>query len=363
MSFDSRSIEQVLLRALADEANDVRISPVELPTHVDGSLLASLWQKAIRRGQVDWAVSAGIALHERDPEYVWRRIRVIALEEVSVAAPALVAQILAIAGKRVLRGRWGERRLLIYLTHALARSPKCRTPCDLASWVEPPGERAEESRLPSRTRDFVSGDLEVIRRSSTAWHDAVPLSTRMSGRWVSSGRGSLQRRREFLERVKVPPLLRFIVERGGNTYALNALCIPAAQLKAIHVEPRPQAEPPVCADALIQGIPAYAYCMYSAPGREALRRLARHPDWASNERIRVRKEALSVLGNLIFYVEGAYCADMLEVAHGTRIERASERALLGRLGIRPDDVPSLMQAARETLPLLNTLRTTVAVMK
>ncbi|MBS0217725.1 MAG: hypothetical protein JSR63_06035 [Proteobacteria bacterium] len=360
---DSSIVEKELLQAVANEASEVRTSLIDIPVYADSSLVASLWQKAIRRGHVDWAVSAAIELQRRDPDYVWRRIRVIALEEVSVVDPALVAQILAISGKRVLRARLGERQLLAYLTRELALSRKCRTPCDIASWLEPMGKGMEVQGPPARIRDLAEGNLEMVRRSAIVWRDAVPLSMRVDGRWTSSGKGSRHRREKFLDWVEAPPLLRFIVERGNSTYALNALCVPTAQLQALHSEPRVQSDPLPCSEELIRGIPAYAYCMYSAPGREALRLFVKNTKWADDERIRIRKEALNVLGNLIFYVEGDYCADMLEVTYGTEIEGESERTLLGRLGIQPQDIPSLMESARKSLSLLNSMRKIVAAMR
>ncbi len=284
----------------------------------------------------------------------------MALEEVSVANLPLVAQVLAIAGKRALRAKWGERILLSHLTRELTRSRKCRTPCDMASWLDPMGQGSEERRLPARASDFAGGDLEVIRRSAHAWRDAVPLSMRVNGRWTSSGRGSRHRRGAFLEWVDAPPLLRFIVERGSSTYALNSLCVPTAQLMALHSAPRAPSFPPECSNELIHCVPAYAYCMYSAPGREAQRLFLKRTELADDERIRVKRDAINVLGHLVFYVEGGYCADMLDVAHGVEIERVSEQILLNRLGIRSDDVSSLKDAVREALPHLNAARRLVA---
>lgn len=360
MSLGSASLEGRLLQALADEATDARTSPLEIRTSAESSLLVSLWQKAIRRSQVDCAVMAALELQRRDPEYVWRRIRVIALEEVSAANLTLVAQVLAIAGKRALRAKLGERILLSHLSRELTRSRKCRTPCDMASWLDPMGEGSEENRLPGLARDFADGDLKVIRRSAHAWRDAVPLSMRVKGRWTSSGQGSRDRREAFLEWVGASPLLRFIVERGSSTYALNALCVPTAQLMALHSGPRTPSISLSCSDELIHGVPAYAYCMYSTPGREAQRQFLKLTGWAGDERIRVKRDALNVLGHLVFYVEGGYCAEVLDVAHGSEIERASEWTLLGRHGIRPDDVPALKDSVREALPLLNAMRRLVA---
>lgn len=360
MSLGRSLLERDLLQALADEASGARTSSTVFPAHVETSLVASLWQKAIRRGHDDWAIAAALELQRRDPEYVWRRIRVIALEEVSVANLTLVAQVLAIAGKRVLRAKLGERLLLSHFTRELTQSRKCRTPCDMASWLDPMGEGHEESRLPGRVRDFASGDLGGIRQSATAWRDAVPLSMRVEGRWKSSGKGSRARRDAYLKWVGASPLLAFVVERGGSTYALNALCVPAAQLKSLHAFRRPTVTPPPCSEELIGSIPAYAYCMYSTPGREALRQFLQRSGWGGDDRIPLQREALNVFGHLVFYVEGAYCADMLEVAHGAAIERESEQVLLARLGVRPVDVPALMDSARAALPLLNEMRRRVA---
>ncbi len=360
MPSGSSLIEKELLQALADEASNARVSSTAFPSHTDTSLLASLWQKAIRRGHDGWAMAAALELQHRDHDYVWRRIRVIALEEVSVANLPLVAQVLAIAGKRVLRGQLGDRLLISHLTKELTRSRKCRTPCDIASWLEPMDGKTEETALPGRDREFAGGDLSLIRRSAHAWRDAVPLSMRVDGKWVASGKGSRVRREAFLKWVDASPILRFVVERGGSSYALNALCVPADQLRTLHSAPRVPAVAHPCSDELIWTTPAYAYCMYSAPGREALREYLHHSGWAADHRIPVKREALNVLGNLVFYVEGGYCAEMLEVAHGAAIERASELALLARLGVRPDDVPSLMDSARNALPDLNAVRLRIA---
>ncbi|MFP7722326.1 hypothetical protein [Lysobacter sp. A3-1-A15] len=230
----------------------------------------------------------------------------------------------------------------------------------MASWLDPLVEGDEYTRLPGRVRDFAAGNLDLIRRSASAWRNAVPLSMRVDGRWKASGKGSRDRREAYLQWVGASPLLRFVVERGGSTYALNALCVPAAQLKAVHSVPRPEVTPPPCSDELIRSIPAYAYCMYSALGREALRLFLNHSNWAADERIPLKREALTVLGNLVFYVEGGFCADMLEIAHSVEIERESERTLLGRHGIRPNDVTALLDSARESLPLLNSMRRLVA---
>lgn len=357
MPLSDRITEYELLQAIADEASETRLSIGRPKRHIEHSLATSLWQKAIRRGDVDWALHAALCLYEHDPEYVWRRIRIIALEDISVADLDLVARVLAIAGKRVLRAKIGERSLLAYLTTTLALAKKCRTPCDLASWLEPISE-AEISvpLLGSEKNALLEGGLEAILSSARLWRSVTPQSARIDGRWWAIGRNSRQRRNELLDGISASPLLRFVANRGGGAYALNTLCVPAAQLAAIRAVHRQPTAPPLCSEELVGGIPAYAYCMYSAPGRDALRRFVRSTNWREARRWGVRKNLLQVLGNLVFYVEGGFCTEVLEVALGPEIERASERALLGRLGVRTEDVPSLLQAIRDLLPCINAMR-------
>src|SRR5690349_15658793 len=47
--------------------------------------VSSAWQKAIRRGNVEVAIRMAEGLYSLDPPYAWRRINVIALEDIGVA--------------------------------------------------------------------------------------------------------------------------------------------------------------------------------------------------------------------------------------------------------------------------------------
>lgn len=349
-------IERTALQAIADEVSEARHSPLVDPlVDIEASLATSLWQKAIRRGHVEWAIKAALGIQLRDPDYVMRRIRVIALEEVSVANLSLVAQTLAIAGKRTLHAKLGAQVLLGHLTTQLALSPKCRVPCDIASWLEPIDGRRQQIGTPRRTEAFLGGDLACIRNAAESWRSVAPESMRVEGRWITVGRRDPQRRDQFLEYVDAPPLLRFVVRKGSGTYALNALSVPAYQLATLQSDLRTMHAATLASDDCIRGIPAYAYCMYSGPGRQALRLLLQQDGWPFDDAV-PPKDRVSVLGHLLFYVEGGFCRERFEIAHGARIEAASETTLLGRYGVPADHVARLKKGMEDRIPRLNVMR-------
>lgn len=97
----------------------------ELPApfrHADPYLLASAVQKAIRRGDIATGRRAGHQLLRLDRQRLWRRLAVIALEDIGVADIDVAAELVGIAtlpaARRLLGG--DARALDITLTCACA---------------------------------------------------------------------------------------------------------------------------------------------------------------------------------------------------------------------------------------------------
>ncbi len=97
------------------------------------SEVASAFQKSIRRGLEDEALYWGVELHLSNfGEYVWKRMRIIASEDVGLAEPTLPATIYALyqnwldqRRKRDLR-HGPERLFLIHAILLLVRARKSR---------------------------------------------------------------------------------------------------------------------------------------------------------------------------------------------------------------------------------------------
>ncbi len=98
---------------------------------------ASALQKAIRRGHVETALRMANGLHGLDWEYVWRRMAVIALEDIGVADIPLVAAIVWVCGKPAWRNANGGCLNYLYLlVERMCLSVKDRSVCDLVCWVD-----------------------------------------------------------------------------------------------------------------------------------------------------------------------------------------------------------------------------------
>lgn len=307
---------------------------------------------------MDEAVRCALALQSENPDYVWRRLRCISLEEVSVADLQLVAQVIAIAGKRVLQRKLGTRKLLAMLTTRLAEAPKSRTACDLLVWLPPDTAPVGQSRHPAfDAGTLLTCDPAELRQAATLWQSVAPRSIRTRAGWKVVSRGDTRSRDAWLEAAGVPPLVRFIVQRGGNTDALNVLLVPAYQLAQGGLHELSTEAPLASSLARINDVPAYSYCLYSGPGRSALRHfLATHPLWQGKLRALGVTDALRAMGNLVFHVEGDYCSRAVGVARGAEIKAHSEATTLAACGVPATAISGLEEQVIQALPGLNASR-------
>jgi len=102
------------------------------PLNIDPWLAMSLMQKAIRRGRDEWALGAAATLLSISPERLWRRLCVIAYEDIGVADLDTVAIVTAgLKGKTFRAGIGGEWAIACYLARRMCRAAKCRATDDL----------------------------------------------------------------------------------------------------------------------------------------------------------------------------------------------------------------------------------------
>lgn len=93
--------------------------------------VSSAFQKSLRRGLEDEAMSFAVELHESGyGEYMWKRMQVVASEDVGLAEPLVFVQI------RTLHGIWREQRKedkttgktthRLYVAHAVLLLARCK---------------------------------------------------------------------------------------------------------------------------------------------------------------------------------------------------------------------------------------------
>ena len=122
-----------------------------LPLPCDRWLASSALQKAIRRGEVLTAEPALRTLYRHDPRAAWRRLLVIACEDVGIASlPALLIAATGGASARAGRERERDEAAALATARALAEAPKDRSSdLLLAIALHDPGLEAMRARCRS----------------------------------------------------------------------------------------------------------------------------------------------------------------------------------------------------------------------
>ena len=191
--------------------------------------VTSAMQKAIRRGNVDTALEMANALHGFDWEYIWRRLPIIALEDIGVADIPLVCAIIWVSGKRVWRESNGSCLKYTYmLIERMAKSVKDRSVCDLVCWVE------WDPHLEYRRKQLITNE-----QTGAGWLGPImtdqnnSLSDRMLAAWGIAGtkkcrgdeggvppniEGDFNELNElhYLQGIKMPLAVRMMVHAAGS---------------------------------------------------------------------------------------------------------------------------------------------------
>ena len=149
--------------------------------------LRSVLQKSIRRGNVEEAALAAFELFSNGAEteeVLWRRLEIIATEDVGLGMPAAPAIIDALYRQASRMADQGDR--WIYCAHAvrlLATSKKDNMSMELAGWTRAVTERGERKPV---VEDFML-DLHTSRGAAMGrdaahwWNEGARLENRIEG--------------------------------------------------------------------------------------------------------------------------------------------------------------------------------------
>ncbi|GAA3870205.1 AAA family ATPase [Streptomyces sedi] len=156
------------------------VSPHGIP--VDD--LVSVLQKAIRRSEVDNAVLAAYEMCTTSPdvaEHLWRRLRLIAVEDVGTGLP--LAPVLIETLHRNFEARpGGDWMMACHAVRLLATAPKDRTASEHADWVATMVERGDALvEVPDHAHCVHTKAGQELGRGLTQWwengarvHDELP---------------------------------------------------------------------------------------------------------------------------------------------------------------------------------------------
>lgn len=339
---------------LVERAQTWPIKGLIPPPPMSPWMAASLLQKAIRRGDVPRTQLAASSLMATDPTRFWRRLGVIAFEDIGLANLPLVGQVtVALRGKTYRRAFGGDARVAIGLATDLARSPKNRAADDLLCVL------TDHPMIPRLTRkmtamsegqllDVVVGSTDVVKRCVAAQIFAIncnsPLHKVAAMLTDASG---------------VCPSVAWLVVNGWTrTRTMLPLLVGLLTQENELKQPNPDDQMPD--EVKIAGMPGWALDMFTREGKEAIRRLmAGDSDVARYARDTFPYAGRTrLLGEAVFRVESGLLRHRRDGPMGQRLRSQMERECLG---IEIDQADTLLKLMRSAIPELNACR--IAIME
>lgn len=302
--------------ALQPLASDCKVPTVE-PLSASSWVAASVAQKAIRRGDVDLATRAALALLDTDAAKLWRRLAGIAFEDIGLADLECVRLVMAAtAGKGFRQQYGGEHRVAGLVVARMCVAKKCRSADDLFIAVSHHHE-LEEVRT-DLAREDLSQHLRHLRERRSLLGLAVTALNASGVRWNGRVEGkAADAAATFAAMLDagIDDEIVALAEQGFRRtrealpvlLPLLTLAMPAGELPSQDDE-----FPPVVIGR--NSVPTYCYDAFSWEGKSALARfLKRNTNTGRWLRRYVPAERrLAVLHGAIFRLDGGRVRQRVE---------------------------------------------------
>ena len=329
----------------------------------DPWVISSLLQKSIRRSETDIAQRAALTFFQLKGPAIWRRLMVIAFEDIGIGSvDALTRTVAAASDSAWRKSHGGDVRLAVHLADLLAKAPKDRSADYLCQARDHPA-----------LTDFAQAmaNVSLQGRLSKVRDEMVDLPRRAVAvlSVVSTGsRGQISRTRDglhaLLATIRELGAPEDLVAASGTAAARTrepiTVMVPLIWLAAKNSQ-KTVCKSPVPPPVTLGEVPLYALDQHTRLGRAAIWHFA-----CENRAVRdclehfvpssQRRGAAYVAA---FYVDAAPVAkrliwDRSEALEAFGIERDLIHAGVPREGIQP-----LLKAMRANLGHLNELRAQV----
>ena len=335
----------------------------ETPIAVDPWVVSSLLQKSIRRSETEIAGRAAYTFVKLKGSAIWRRLTVIAFEDIGIGSVDALTMIVAAADDSAWRkNHGGDLKLAVHLVGVLSEAPKDRSAdylCGardhpaLAGFAQAMANTALKSRL-SHVHDQALG----LPQRAIATLSAPGIGSRGE---ISRGTGGLDALLAVFRELGVPEeLVAATGIAAARTREPITVMVPLLWLAARNSKQQ------VCNFAIPSlvksgDVPLYALDKHTRLGRDAIWRFA-----CENNSVRAclarfvpasqRRSAAYVAA---FYVDAAPIARRLMWDQSQALEAFGiERDLL-HAGVPADGIQPLLAAMRASLGHINELRAQV----
>ncbi|WP_340287421.1 hypothetical protein [Sulfitobacter pontiacus] len=350
--------QTIAAQEIAGHSGGIPIAPFTSTQWVASSLL----QKAIRRGHLPAARSAGRFLLEMKREHLFRRLNAIAAEDIGLGdIQTLAITAACLASAKVRRDLGGDVVVADYLIRRMVDARKSRAADDLLMaverWPKLNDDRARFAAMTDdRLRQIVLGCPSLDRKALALWYLIGTRRCPSSQLPMRVGNPTLAF--ETMAEMGVSPTKLQIVKENFTKTA-NMLSPFVALLSLENgVVATGLRDDPTPVETRINGVPSWAFDMYTRPGRAALRRLliwnAGMAAWAGD--FLPRSGRIQIVGEILFRIEGQ-CLHRRAV--GSIAVELQRRWQLECSGLSDDALTFGLVALGDAMPELNAIRAEV----
>jgi hypothetical protein len=331
------------------------------PIPADPWVISSLLQKSIRRSETDIAQRAALTFFKLKGAAIWRRLMVIAFEDVGIGSvDALTATVAAAGDSAWRKNHGGDLRLAAYLAPLLAEAPKDRSADYLCDARDHPmltefWRAMENASLESKLSHVQDQALGLPQRAVAAV-SALGIGSRGH---ISRGTGGLEALLSKFRELEVPEeLVAATGIAAARTREPITVMVPLIGLVAARSKKR-VCDYPIPPLVEAGGVPLYALDKHTRLGREAIWRFAYGNDSVRTCLARFvpagqRRSAAYVAA---FYVDAAPIAKRLLWDQSEALEAFGiERDLLHAGGMPAEGIEPLLEVMRTNLDHLNEFR-------
>lgn len=314
----------------------------------------SALHKSVRRSYTEITLQMTSYLLKTDPDRFWNRIGVIALEDVGLGDPGLVASIAYVAGRGRRRKELGEPQLAMAFVRGLVESPKDRTSCDLICLAQKLAEKASIQMTMSEKRCLAAltdHSIDPIRRAMyvVMSHKAGEIGRRSLHDWYEiSGLLTEDQRRVIRFSKGGAEEMALVYGIAAQELAKTDLALDLPDSWWIDVDLEP-----------FDGIPPAAFDQYTREGLRAFAYFSKASKkvmpWMAMKKVGAER-AVSFIGRLTFRAEGDTLSPRIQYEFGQICRSLYMDQVGAEFGLSEGEFAEAVLLMREELPLLRHAR-------
>lgn len=325
------------------------------PMPGDKWLLSSCWQKAVRQGDVEIAQRAASALWRQDRQSLYRRLHIVALEDIGVGDLCTMVKVLTATASAIWRRRVGDERVALHLTQLMCGAVKNRMSDELFSQAERASEYGSLRQELSK-----AGDALLIEQAA---HEGSPLIERALALWYLAGTkkfpsdvmpgrvGNPVKAVEVLRGLNAPTdLVESCISVMGRTSWPLSIFMPLIWQEVQKHKPELYVRSAVIPKVPdVEGIPVYAGDLFTRVGQGSIRQFQR----AVPE---LRGYSVRQVGLALFYTEGCKIDKALTCDSLEEFRKAGEVADIEGAGLCLPEYLGMKESLIQNIETLHGIR-------